>query len=136
MQQEMAAKAGLSVATRRDFEQRGRLQPRASSLAALAKALGLGPVQAADLTRAAAPQPRHSRDGTASPRSRRAGVLQTAGPIMPSQGLWLAALGPLEAWRDGRALSVGPPARHAVLGVLLMDPGVPVRRDTIIDVLW
>jgi DNA-binding SARP family transcriptional activator/DNA-binding XRE family transcriptional regulator len=135
-QQELAAKAGLSVATLRDFEQRRRLQPRASSLAALAKALGLGPVQAADLTRAAAPQPRHSRDGTASPHSRRAGVLQTAGPIPPSKGLWLAALGPLEAWRDGRALPVGPPARRAVLGVLLMDPGVPVRRDTIIDALW
>ncbi len=45
-------------------------------------------------------------------------------------------LGPLEAWEDGTPLSLGPPARRAVLALLLMDPGVLVRRDTIIDVLW
>ncbi len=33
-------------------------------------------------------------------------------------------------------LSLGPPARRAVLGLLLMDPGVLVRRDAIVDVLW
>jgi DNA-binding SARP family transcriptional activator/tetratricopeptide (TPR) repeat protein len=45
-------------------------------------------------------------------------------------------LGPLEAWQDGTPLSLGPPARRAVLALLLMDLGKPVRRDTIVDVLW
>lgn len=44
-------------------------------------------------------------------------------------------LGPFEAWGDGTPLSLGPPARRAVLGLLLIDPGVRVRRDAIIDVL-
>jgi len=46
------------------------------------------------------------------------------------------ALGPLEAWGGGVPLSLGPPARRAVLGLLVMDPGVLVRRDAIVDVLW
>ena len=54
----------------------------------------------------------------------------------PGRGLWLVALGPLEAWRDGTLLSLGPPARCAVLGLLLLCPGVALRRETIIDALW
>jgi DNA-binding SARP family transcriptional activator len=50
--------------------------------------------------------------------------------------LWLSVLGPLEAWGGGVPLPLGPPARRAVLALLLMDPGVLVRRDTIVDVLW
>jgi DNA-binding SARP family transcriptional activator len=60
----------------------------------------------------------------------------TQRPARPGQGLWVATLGPLEALRDGRPLSIGPPARRAVLGLLLMHPGRLVRRDAIIDVLW
>ncbi len=48
----------------------------------------------------------------------------------------MATLGPLEAWRDGKPLSLGPPARRTVLGLLLVYPRALVRRDTIIDVLW
>lgn len=135
-QQELAAKAGLSVATLRDFEQYRRLQPRASSVAALANALGLDPAQAADLTRAAASQPRKSRDGAEPLCSPRTGFSRAAGSMGPDQGLWLTALGPLEAWRDRKRIPLGPPARQAVLGMLLMDPGKLVRRETIIDALW
>ena len=46
------------------------------------------------------------------------------------------ALGPLEGWGGGTPLSLGPPARRAVLGLLLVDPGALVRRDAIVDVLW
>ncbi|MFD4601289.1 BTAD domain-containing putative transcriptional regulator [Streptomyces sp. NPDC058464] len=55
---------------------------------------------------------------------------------MRDKGLWLSVLGPLEAWTDDRSLRFGSPARRAVLGLLLLDPGVPVRRDAIVDLLW
>jgi DNA-binding SARP family transcriptional activator/transcriptional regulator with XRE-family HTH domain len=136
-QRELAAKAGLSVAALRDYEQGRRRRLRPNSLAALAYALGLNADQAADLARAAAiprrrpdlvAQPRHTRDGL--------GAAPVAGPAGQDQVLWLAALGPLGAWQSGTPLSLGPPAQRAVFGLLLLDPGALVRRDTIIDVLW
>jgi DNA-binding SARP family transcriptional activator/tetratricopeptide (TPR) repeat protein/DNA-binding XRE family transcriptional regulator len=136
-QQELAAKAGLSVAALRDFEQSRRHRPRANSLAALADALSLDPEQAASLGRAARLPPRPPVP-VPSPRPSREDyhVARTAHSSERGEGLWLAALGPLEAWGDGAPLSLGPPARRAVLGLLLMNPGVLVRRDAIIDVLW
>jgi DNA-binding SARP family transcriptional activator/DNA-binding XRE family transcriptional regulator len=122
-QQELAAKAGLSVAALRDFEQCRRNRPRPSSVAALAAALGLDPNQTQGLARAAAPQ-------------WQAGFAQAADPVGTGQGLRVAALGPLEAWRDGTPVSLGPPARRAVLGLLVLNPGGMIRRDMIVDVLW
>lgn len=135
-QRELAAKAGLSVAALRDFEQ-SRRRPRPHSLDALGGALGLDPDQSASLIRAAA-LPRRRPGAVPSPRppqddSGFAGTAQSSGG---GAGLWLSALGPLEAWGDGTPLSLGPPARRAVLALLLMDPGALVRRDTIVDVLW
>ena len=134
-QRELAAKAGLSVAALRDFEQ-SRRRPRPHSLAALGSALGLDPDQAAALARAAA-LPRIDRGVVPSPRPSQedAGFVRAGSPG-PGAGLWLSVLGPLQAWRDGGPLYLGPPARRAVLALLLMDPGVLVRRDTIVDVLW
>jgi DNA-binding SARP family transcriptional activator len=63
-------------------------------------------------------------------------LAQTARAPGVSAGLWLSVLGPLEAWGDGAPLSLGPPIRRAVLALLLMDPGVLVRQDTIVDELW
>jgi DNA-binding SARP family transcriptional activator/DNA-binding XRE family transcriptional regulator len=132
-QQELASRAGLSLAALRDLEQGRRSRPRAGSVAALANALDLDPRQAADLAFAAAP-PRRRGGGGADPdlpltdTERRA---ESAG-----QGLRLAILGPLEAWRDGTSLPLGPPGQRAVLGLLAVDPGVLVRRDTIVDALW
>jgi DNA-binding SARP family transcriptional activator/tetratricopeptide (TPR) repeat protein/DNA-binding XRE family transcriptional regulator len=134
-QRELAAKAGLSVAALRDFEQ-SRRRPRPHSLAALASALGLDPGQAASLAGAAAipmrseavPSPRAPHDD-----SRFARPAPSSGRCT---GLWLSALGPLEAWGDGAPLPLGPPTRRAALALLLMDPGGLVRRDTIIDILW
>ncbi|HXT90557.1 MAG TPA: BTAD domain-containing putative transcriptional regulator, partial [Trebonia sp.] len=136
-QEELAAKAGLSVATLRDFEQARRHRPRANSLAALACALRLDPDQAASLSRVAGlprqrpvpvPPPRLSPDDSRFARTTRSSER--------GEGLWLAALGPLNAWGDGAPLPLGPPARRAVLGLLLMDPRAFVRRDAIIDALW
>ena len=136
-QRELAARAGLSVAALRDFEQSRRWRPRPNSLAALTDALGLDPDQTASLARAAAP-PRRRPDAVPSSRPPQ-DYSDFTRPVYSSghgAGLWLTALGPLEAWGDGTPLYLGPPARRAVLGLLLMDPGVLVRRDTIIDVLW
>jgi DNA-binding SARP family transcriptional activator/transcriptional regulator with XRE-family HTH domain len=135
-QRELAARAGLSVAALRDFEQSRRRRPRSHSLAALGRALGLDADQAASLARAAvlarqrpgaAPAPRVARDDSGF-----AGAA-TSGRCA---GLWVSVLGPLEAWGDGVPLALGPPTRRAVLGMLAMDPGALVRRDTIVDALW
>jgi DNA-binding SARP family transcriptional activator/transcriptional regulator with XRE-family HTH domain len=136
-QRELAAKAGLSVATLRDFEQSRRRWPRPNSLAALVGALGLDPDQTASLARAAT-LPRRGRTAGSSlrPSLDDSRFVQTADASGCSTGLWLSVLGPLEAWEDGMPLSLGPPARRAVLALLLMDPGERVRRDTMIDLLW
>jgi len=136
-QRQLAAKAGLSVAALRDYEQGRRRRLRPNSLAALAHALGLNADQAAGLARASA-LPRRRADLVAQPRQARDGfgAAPIADPTGQDQVLWLAALGPLGAWQSGTPLSLGPPAQRAVFGLLLLAPGTLVRRDTIIDVLW
>jgi DNA-binding SARP family transcriptional activator/DNA-binding XRE family transcriptional regulator len=131
-QHQLAAKAGLSVAAVRDFEQQRRLRPRRSSLSALASALGLDPDQTADLVKAAA-RGRRRRD---QETVRDGGPPQTASAEVPRPGLWVAALGPLEVWRDGKLVPLGPPKRRAILGLLLLNAGMVVRRDSIIDAVW
>jgi DNA-binding SARP family transcriptional activator/DNA-binding XRE family transcriptional regulator len=128
-QQELAAKAGLSVAALRDIEQSRRRRPRPSSLAALSDALRLDPENADRLVSA-------GRGLVASRPLLETRSVPNPGSVRNGQGLWVAALGPLEAWRDGKPLSLGPPARRTVLGLILLYPGALVRRDTIIDVLW
>ena len=134
-QRELAARAGLSVAALRDFEQSRRHRPRAQSLAALAEALDLDPVRAASLDEAAA-QPRGRLVPSPRLRGEDWSASASAYPAGPDEGLWLTMLGPLEAWARGAPLPLGPPARRAVLGLLLVDPGVLVRRDAIVDALW
>jgi DNA-binding SARP family transcriptional activator/transcriptional regulator with XRE-family HTH domain len=137
-QRELAERAGLSVAALRDFEQSRRCRPRPNSLAALVDALGLDPAQANSLARAAV-LPRRRPDGVPSPPRLPpddSDFARTGYSSGHGEGLRLTVLGPLGAWEDGVPLSLGPPTRRAVLGLLLMDPGALVRRDTIIDVLW
>src|ERR1700722_6744099 len=115
-QRELAARSGLSVTAVRDLEQ-GR------SHRARAGALGLDAGQAAALARAAGEDtgPASAGEGLAA---------------VPGTGLWVAVLGPVEAWRDGVALRLGPPGRRAVLALLALAAGELVRRETVIDVLW
>jgi DNA-binding SARP family transcriptional activator/transcriptional regulator with XRE-family HTH domain/tetratricopeptide (TPR) repeat protein len=136
-QRELAAKTGLSVATLRDFEQSRRRRPRPNSITALADALGLDPGQAAGLARVAVP-PRRRPTAMPSPGAPGDGFdfARAAHSSERGAGLWLTALGPLEVSGGGTPLNLGPPARRAVLGLLVMEPGVIVRRDTIVDVLW
>jgi DNA-binding SARP family transcriptional activator/tetratricopeptide (TPR) repeat protein/transcriptional regulator with XRE-family HTH domain len=132
-QRELADLAGVGLGTVRDVEQ-GR-RPRSRSLARLAGALGLEIPRPQDHTGAArdaggamapaAPRlssfPLHHRDGQ---------------PARPGGGLWLRVLGPLQAWRAGARLDLGPPRQRAVLGLLAVCPAELVRRETVIDALW
>jgi transcriptional regulator with XRE-family HTH domain len=115
-QRQLAQRSGLSIAAVRDLEQGRRYRPRSGSLAALAGALGLDRRQAHALAAAADAEP--------------------SAPAGDGSGLWLAALGPLAAWRDGRPLELGPPRQRVALGLLALQPGELVRRETVIDVLW
>lgn len=126
-QQELAAKAGLSVAALRDIEQSRRRRPRSSSLHALADALNLDHAQTARLASVGRDQTGQSPQAIVSPPGRGGSG---------AQGLWISVLGPLEAWRDGRPLPLGPPARRMVLGLLLLEPNRLVHRDAMIDLLW
>src|SRR5262249_56769035 len=53
-----------------------------------------------------------------------------------ASGLQLKVLGPVEAWRDGARARLSEPRQRAVLGLLALNPDVPVHRETLIDVLW
>ncbi len=119
-QRQLAERSGLSVTTLRDLEQGRSRRPRQGSLDALARALGLDARQLAVLAAAG---------GTARPASREA-------PGEHGSGLWVAVLGPLAGWRDGLAVRLGPPRQAAVAGLLAIQPGELVRRETVIDVLW
>ncbi|MFH9085742.1 BTAD domain-containing putative transcriptional regulator [Streptomyces sp. NPDC017673] len=54
----------------------------------------------------------------------------------PSEVLRFEVLGPLRVLRAGSELDLGYPQARALLGVLLVWPGRPVRMSTIVDVLW
>jgi DNA-binding SARP family transcriptional activator len=112
------------VAAVRDLEQGRRLRPRARSLATLVGALGLDACQAKELTRAA----QHAVGAPAAGSGR-----NTADHAVR---LRFQVLGPLAAWRYGAPVELGPPRQRAVLGLLALEPGALVHRETIIDALW
>ncbi|HEY1914187.1 MAG TPA: tetratricopeptide repeat protein [Streptosporangiaceae bacterium] len=119
-QVELARRAGVSVGTVRDLEQGRRARPRAASVARLTQALGLDGTQSARLA-GAAPQAR-----------------EPAGAPVPGTGtgLQVRVLGPVAAWRDGWPLDVGSVRQRAVLALLALGQGSPVRRDALVDALW
>jgi transcriptional regulator with XRE-family HTH domain len=118
-QQELADLAQISLGTVRDLEQGRTHRPGRGSVTKLAGALGLDAAGLQALMRSA-PGPGRS-EGT-----RRQRVL----------GLHLKVLGPVEAWRDGAQVRLGEPRQRAVLGLLALNPDVPVHRETLIDALW
>ena len=48
----------------------------------------------------------------------------------------VAALGELQAWRDGNQLDLGPLQQQVVLAILLLQANRPVSRRAIIDAVW
>jgi DNA-binding SARP family transcriptional activator/tetratricopeptide (TPR) repeat protein len=61
-------------------------------------------------------------------------ALADVGP--PAAGLSLQILGPMQAWRAGAPLALGPPRQRAVLGLLALNAGASVHRDRLVDALW
>jgi DNA-binding SARP family transcriptional activator len=118
-QQELADLAQVSLGTVRDLEQGRTHRPHRDSMTRLAGALGLDPARLQTLTRSP-PEP-------AGPdRGRRPRL----------SGLQLKVLGPVEAWRDGAPAGLSEPRQRAVLGLLALNPDVPVHRETLIDAIW
>lgn len=121
-QNDLAGRAGVSLAAIRDLEQGRTAFPRQGSLRRLATALALTDGEATEFVRSgrahASAADADGWPGSARPRFR------------------LQALGPLTAQREGVPLQLGPPRQRAVLGLLALNPGVLVHRDKIIDTLW
>ncbi|HUD35430.1 MAG TPA: BTAD domain-containing putative transcriptional regulator [Streptosporangiaceae bacterium] len=121
-QRRLAELAQVSIGVVRDLEQRRTSRLRAESVRRLAGALILDQERALEFARAAGP----GHKNLAAERSDQA----------VGQGLRLAVLGPVTAWRDGVRIGLGPARQRAVLGLLALTPNVPVPRKTIIDALW
>src|SRR5215831_20641311 len=120
-QDDLACLAGVSVGALRDLEQGRTHRPRSRLITRLAEALGLAVGEVKELAREAV----HTDARTA-----------LVGPGVPPTGLWLRILGPMEAWRDGTPLALGPPRQRVVLGLLALSAGTSVHRDTLIDAVW
>ncbi len=54
----------------------------------------------------------------------------------PTPALRFQVLGPVQAWLDGRPLSLGSPQQQAVLTTLLLHSGRPVTTQDLVDALW
>jgi DNA-binding SARP family transcriptional activator len=119
-QQDLARIAEMSVGALRDLEQGRTRRPRASVLARLAAVLG-GSLGVPDRVS----PPWVELPGQRDPR-----------PAPGTQGLWLQVLGPLAGWRDGVALTLGPPQQRAVLGMLALRAGAAVHRQELVDAVW
>jgi DNA-binding SARP family transcriptional activator len=55
---------------------------------------------------------------------------------IPSARIKFEVLGPLRAWREGTALTLGPIQQRVVLAVLLLNTNRPMGRQQIIDAVW
>lgn len=122
-QRGLADLAGVGLGTVRDLEQ-GR-SPQSRSVARLAAALGLD-----------AAQVRASADAAREAAAAMAVAGRAGRPGGRLGGLWLAVLGPLEAWRGGVRVGIGPLRRRALLGLLAVSPDELVSRESLIDALW
>jgi DNA-binding SARP family transcriptional activator len=125
-QQQLAARARVSVGTIRDLEQGRTATVRSQTLTRLAGALSLGQREREQLTSAAG-----SVSATRRPSSGQPPAWAGTEP-----GLVLALLGPLVAWRDGASLELGPTRLQAVLALLALHNGTTVSRQAIGEALW
>ncbi|WP_369183237.1 BTAD domain-containing putative transcriptional regulator [Streptomyces sp. Y1] len=53
-----------------------------------------------------------------------------------ASALRFQVLGPVQAWLDGKPLSLGSPQQQAVLTTLLLQSGRPVTTQDLVDALW
>jgi DNA-binding SARP family transcriptional activator/DNA-binding XRE family transcriptional regulator len=113
-QEQLAARAGVSVRTVRQLELGAVRRPQAASVRRLAEALGVGE---AELAAAEPEQP--------APE-----------PPAPDELLRIGVLGQLEIRRGGAAVDVPAPMVRALIGVLGLQPGRVVGIEEIVDTLW
>jgi DNA-binding SARP family transcriptional activator len=112
-QRDLAERSGLGLGTIRDLEQGRIRRPRPASLRRLAAALGVTERQL-DLVLAGHPV--------------------AAADLVPP--LRLRVLGPLTVQRLGQPVPLGPDQQRAVLGLLALRAGEPVRRSSIVQAIW
>ncbi|BCJ44896.1 SARP family transcriptional regulator [Actinoplanes ianthinogenes] len=115
-QRELAALAGISVATLRDLEQARSRHPHPRSVRVLQRALGLDEPEATALRRAAEPEPA----GRPAP---------SGGGARPA----VAILGPLVLRTDAALTSV---RQRTLLGRLALTAGTTVHEAELLGVLW
>jgi DNA-binding SARP family transcriptional activator/DNA-binding CsgD family transcriptional regulator len=63
-------------------------------------------------------------------------AVTSAEPAGPRLRLRLSVLGPMRAWRGGRALDLGPPRQQAVLAALALHPDRTVGQQELLDAGW
>jgi DNA-binding SARP family transcriptional activator/transcriptional regulator with XRE-family HTH domain len=117
-QRDLARSAGISLAAVRDLEQLRSRRPRASTVHALAVALGLTGTKADRLLATA------RADGLAT-----ASTPPAAAPV-------LSVLGPLALRVEGKPVTLGSRGQRTLLGLLALFPNAVVPRAQIIDALW
>ncbi|WP_179166725.1 BTAD domain-containing putative transcriptional regulator [Streptomyces sp. CB03238] len=111
-QDELAARARISLGGLRDIEQQRVVRPRGGTLRRLAAALDLSPVERQELLR-----------------------VGRQGPVL-AQDLRLQILGPLSVLVDGAPVELRSERQRTLLGLLALSPGVPVRGDALVDAIW
>jgi DNA-binding SARP family transcriptional activator len=112
-QRDLAERSGLSVGAIRDLEQGRTRRPRPVSSRRLASALGVS-----------------AREVDAALGGESVGDLDLRSPLQVS------VLGPLTVRRHGRVVELGTGQQRAVLGLLALGAGEPVRRSAIIQAIW
>ena len=125
-QQQLADAARISVGALRDIEQGRTAGSRPSTLSRLAATLELGEHGRSELQSRAELQ----RD------SERLAPRGTAADDVPTDGVWLALLGPLRAWRDGRPVALGSARQQIVLALLALGGKAGASRAELMSVLW
>jgi len=134
-QQQLADRAGVSVASVRDLEQ-GRVgRPRSAPASRLADALRLDRLQRIDFAYGLRPRIRGAGSAApaAAPRAAMGGRGES-GAI--TAALRISVLGPLTVWRDGAEVPLGRNGQRAVLGLLAVYANTPVPRERIVEALW
>ncbi len=125
-QLQLAGSAGVSLGTVRDIEQGRTVMSRRTTLTSLVAALDLSEDQRAKLQSLADIQRGTNR---MLPRQRTAEDTR-------EQRVRLDLLGPLQAWRNGAPVALGPMRQQALVVMLALSGGAGVSRATLVDVLW
>jgi DNA-binding SARP family transcriptional activator/DNA-binding XRE family transcriptional regulator len=114
-QRQLAMAAGVSVGAIRDLEQGVSGRPRRATMECLATALGVS----------------FGEFLAWSAAGRADGCDGGVGPVTRFQ-----VFGPLKAWRHDAEVPVAGASRRAVLGLMLLRPGLVLSRAAIADALW